>query len=272
MENEEVSPAATGATAGGLAEACSDHLLPGLKELQEEFGYLIHEIRSPLTAVIAAGELLKSCNLAAEEKVSVLDSLLEEARRINGLLKEYFQVYHDDAGTWLAKMTFSTIQVPNLLQETVDRFRNTSPKYRFQLSVPPDLPPVRGDRTKLDLVLRNLIANALKYSPAGGMVLLSAWRGDDHVVVSVQDEGLGIPAEDLESIFENSFRVDRSETRKTRGSGLGLTMVRRIVENHGGKIRVESTQGKGSAFFFSLPQTTADNSGEWGKSPALRRS
>ena len=258
MENDEVFPAVPGATAGAHAEACSDLLLPELTELQEEFQYLIHEIRSPLTAVIAAGELLKEFNLAAEEKTSVLDSLLEEARRINGLLQEFFQVYHYDAGTWLSKMTFSTIQVPDLLQETVDRFRNTSPKYHLEISLLTDLPPIRGDRTKLDLVLRNLIANALKYSPKGGAVVLSAWRSDDRVIVSVQDEGLGIPEDSLESIFEKSFRVDRPETRKTCGAGLGLTMVRRIVENHGGRIRVESTEGEGSAFFFSLPQATAD--------------
>jgi signal transduction histidine kinase len=258
MENDKVFPAESGEASGGLAETRPDNLLPCLKELQEEFEYLIHEIRSPLTAVITAGELLKGFNLAAEEKASVLDSMLEEARRINGLLQEYFQVYHEDAGTWLSKMTFSTIQVPDLLQETVARFRNTSSKYRLQVSLPADLPPVRGDRTKLDLVLRNLIANALKYSPEGGRVLLSAWRRDDHVVVSVQDEGLGIPEESLESIFEKSFRVDRPETRKTRGDGLGLTMVRRIVENHGDRIWVESTPGKGSAFFFSLQQAQAD--------------
>jgi signal transduction histidine kinase len=258
MENDKVFPAVPGATAGGLAETRSDHLLPELKELQEEFEYLIHEIRSPLTAVIAAGELLKGFNLPTEEKASVLDGLLEEARRINGLLHEFFQVYHEDAGTWLSKMTFSTIQVPDLLQETVARFRNASPKYRLQVSLAADLPPVRGDRPKLDLVLRNLIANALKYSPEGGAVLLSAWRSDDRVVVSVQDEGLGIPEESLESIFEKSFRVDRPETRKMCGAGLGLTMVRRIVENHGDRIWVESTQGKGSAFYFSLQQATAD--------------
>lgn len=261
MDDHRVLPAATGEASGSLAEIPPGNFVPYLNELQEEFEYLIHEIRSPLTAVIAAGELLRGVNLAAEEKASLLDSLLEEARRINGLLKEYFEVYHEDSGRWLSKMTFSAIQVPDLLQDTATRFRNSAPKYRLEVSHPTDLPPVRGDRTKLDLVLRNLIANALKYSPAGGTVLLSAWRSEDKVVVSVQDEGLGIPAESLESIFERSFRVDRPETRKTRGAGLGLTMVRRIVENHGGKIRVESAQGKGSAFFFSVPLAAADSLG-----------
>ena len=114
-------------------------------------------------------------------------------------------VCHEDAGTWLSRMTFSTIQVPDLLLQTAARFRNISPKYDLQVSLADDLPPVQGDRPKLDLVLRNLVANALKYSPEGGAVLLSAWRSGDRVVVSVQDEGLGIPEESLESIFEKSF-------------------------------------------------------------------
>lgn len=167
-------------------------------------------------------------------------------------------VCHEDAGTWLSRMTFSTIQVPDLLLQTAARFRNISPKYDLQVSLADDLPPVQGDRPKLDLVLRNLVANALKYSPEGGAVLLSAWRSGDRVVVSVQDAGLGIPEESLESIFEKSFRVDRPETRKTCGAGLGLTMVRRIVENHGDRIWVESTLGKGSAFYFSLQQAAAN--------------
>ncbi|MBI5292758.1 MAG: HAMP domain-containing protein [Chloroflexi bacterium] len=115
------------------------------------------------------------------------------------------------------------------------------------------LPPVEADEQRITQVLFNLIANALRHTPAGGTVTTSAEARDGRVLVSVRDTGTGIPPEDLPHIFERFYRADRSRARATGGSGLGLTIARQIVEAHGGQIWAQSWLGAGSTFAFSLP-------------------
>jgi two-component system phosphate regulon sensor histidine kinase PhoR len=221
--------------------------------LREDISCLIHEIRTPLTAVISAAELLKGHQNSVKPPVFLVEVIEQEARRIKSLLEDFFDAYHRDSGTWLSKTIFSVVEISDLLQETADRFRNIAPKYLLRVEVLPDLPPVRVDRGKISLVLRNLVANAVKYSPDGGTVVVSAARDGNRIVICVRDEGIGIPEESLQRVFERSYRVGRPEGSAMRGSGLGLAIVRRIVESHGGEVRVESRPGQGSEFFFSLP-------------------
>jgi len=222
--------------------------------LLEEIDFLFHEIRTPLTVVINYAELLRDQTVPAVDQQPILDLIRKEALRIDNLINDFSQTYHHETGTWLAEAAFSTINIDDLLREAIVRFRNASPKHTIRVEVPPALPPVQGDWEKLYLVLRNLLANAIKYSPDGGEVFVSATERGKRVIISVRDHGVGIPEECLQSIFDRGFRVNLSKCKKTRGSGLGLAMTKRIVEGHNGQIYVESLQGKGSTFHISLPK------------------
>jgi signal transduction histidine kinase len=117
-----------------------------------------------------------------------------------------------------------------------------------------DLPTLRGDAMRLEELVSNLVDNAIKFSPNGGEVLLKAVRVDDKTVqISVSDHGIGIPAEELPKIYRRFYQVDGSSTRKFGGQGIGLAIAKRIVEIHGGTIRVESQVGQGSTFYVTLP-------------------
>jgi signal transduction histidine kinase len=115
------------------------------------------------------------------------------------------------------------------------------------------LPPVWADQDRIEEVLTNLLDNAIKYSPDGGLISIDAEAQDDAVIISVSDQGLGIPPRELDKIFEKFHRVERGDARVTYGYGLGLYISKKLVEAHGGEMWVESTPGKGSRFSLSLP-------------------
>lgn len=140
-----------------------------------------------------------------------------------------------------------------LLQEAVAPFVNGTEKHTLHLAVPDSLPTVRVNSGRIRQVLTNLLSNAIKFSPNGGTITVSAQNTEESVVVRVTDDGIGIPAEALPQLFAKFFRVDNTATRKISGTGLGLALVKQIVEAHGGQVRVESAPGKGSTFSFSLP-------------------
>jgi two-component system phosphate regulon sensor histidine kinase PhoR len=119
--------------------------------------------------------------------------------------------------------------------------------------VPDDLPPIRGDEERLDQLLMNLLHNAIKFSPDGGVVTITTDETDEGVVISVTDQGIGIPRKDQDRVFERFYKVDRARQRGLGGTGLGLAIARHIAEAHGGRIWVESVEGKGSTFSFSIP-------------------
>jgi two-component system sensor histidine kinase SenX3 len=113
---------------------------------------------------------------------------------------------------------------------------------------------VSGDETQLTSMFSNLVENAVKYTPSGGRVEVTAESGEGEVVVRISDTGIGIPAENLARIFERFYRVDKARSKETGGTGLGLSIVRHVAENHGGRVGVESTLGEGSTFTVHLPR------------------
>jgi two-component system phosphate regulon sensor histidine kinase PhoR len=112
---------------------------------------------------------------------------------------------------------------------------------------------IRGDDDRLGQLLVNLLHNAIKFSPAGGDVTVRARSAETEVVVSVEDQGLGIPRADLDRVFERFYKVDKARVRGKGGTGLGLAIARHIVEGHGGRIWVESEEGRGATFSFAIP-------------------
>ncbi len=215
-------------------------------------GMVSHELKTPLTVVIGAiktamsegvspqdaRELLQDASWGAETMADIVDNLLElsrwQANRLN------LQTARVDATAVVGRM--------------VERASRKSEKHRLVADVPADLPEVRVDRTRVERILDNLVDNAIKYSPEGGEVKISARREADHIVVSVTDQGIGIAPTDTAKLFQPFVRLDSLiPTTTLKGIGLGLVVCRRLVEAHGGRIWVESGPGKGSTFFFTLP-------------------
>jgi two-component system phosphate regulon sensor histidine kinase PhoR len=146
------------------------------------------------------------------------------------------------------------VDVGKLATASTERLRLFAERQgvRLHVEAAADLPPVRGDDARLGQVLVNLLHNAVKFSPDGGDVTVRAFREGDEVVVSVADQGIGIPRAALARIFERFYKVDRARVRGG-GTGLGLSIARHVVRQHGGRIWVESEEGTGSVFSFALP-------------------
>jgi signal transduction histidine kinase len=153
---------------------------------------------------------------------------------------------------------FQNVRIDELLKGATDLFRGASRDHQLQLYCEEDLPVVKGEAELLHRVFLNLISNAIKYSPAGGLVAVAAYRTNAAVIISVADEGIGIAKPVQDRIFESFFRVDNTDSRRTSGTGLGLALVREAVSQHGGRVWVESEEGKGSTFFVSLPASGSE--------------
>lgn len=225
-----------------------------IEYLLEDIDFFLHEIRSPLTAVIGYAELLRQQQLSEVKQQELLAIISKEAHHIDNLIRDFSDIYHGEGGSWLTEISFMPIDIGDLLRDTFSRFQNTSPVHSICIDLPAELSRVRGDADKLYLVLRNLLANAIKYSPDGGEVCVSASDCGSEVIIKIHDHGVGIAEEYLPNIFERGFRAQLPEGDRPRGSGLGLAMVKSIVERHNGRIFVESERGKGSLFIVALPK------------------
>ena len=143
-----------------------------------------------------------------------------------------------------------------LVERNIDLFAAEHRGHRFEWALPAALPPLSADPDAIDRMLKNLLSNAVKYSPRGGRVAVAARPALDRpgmLELSVEDDGVGIPAKDLPRIFDRYVRVPNPETAAARGLGLGLCMVQALAEAHGGSVEVESLPGKGSRFRLLLP-------------------
>lgn len=218
-----------------------------------------HELRTPLTSILGYSELLLSRDFDRADQQQFLQTIFDQAEDLAQLVDDMLQASrlemgHIEIHRWV-------ISVQQLLNDLTERI-GTLDKHTLTLNVSPRLPPIAVDRDKIRLVLYNLVQNAIKYSPDGGEVMLEIELPlrlpRDHpagrwLLVRVRDEGIGIAPEDLPLIWERFYRVDNSSTRRIGGTGLGLHIARALVELHGGRIGAESTLGKGSTFWFTLP-------------------
>ncbi|GAA5335057.1 MULTISPECIES: sensor histidine kinase [Thermus] len=204
-----------------------------------------HELRTPITAILGhVGYLLRRTPLNEVQRES-LETVKREAERMGKLVSDLLEL--SQSGSWRIEPV--PVRVLDLLEEVREEFKRS-----FEGEILVEAPPevyVRGDPDRLHQVLANLVSNSLK---AGARhVWLRAFDLEDKVVVRVEDDGEGIPEEHLPHLFERFYRVDKARDRERGGSGLGLSIVKAILEAHGGEIWVESEVGKGTAFSFSLP-------------------
>jgi len=225
------------------------------EEMKSTFISIIsHELKSPVALIKGYADTLRREDAHWDEKTlrESLDVIVEESDRLNQLIDNLLDASRLQAGA--LKLEFSYLRIDELAEKEVEKFRTQSKEHLFAVDFPADLPLVRGDSERLRQVLDNLLSNAIKYSPQGGLIKVGGWADDDWVYVYVSDEGIGIPKEEQERIFERFYRAESALTPRTRGAGLGLYLCKAVVEAHGGKIWVESEPGKGAKFIFKLPR------------------
>ena len=214
-----------------------------------------HEMRTPLTAMLGFIEFLLENEVDKEQERDFLQTVLRETQRLNDLISNFLDLQRLSAD--LENYQLEPFAVSTLLNESSHLFAMASRKHRIIVECPDHLPKVMGDSKRLQQVMKNLLSNAIKYSPGGGTITLGAHQEGNEIVVSVKDEGLGIPQQALTKIFTRFYRVDDSDRRIPGGIGLGLALVKEMVKAHGGRVWAESTLGKGSTFHFTLPLVPA---------------
>jgi signal transduction histidine kinase len=212
-----------------------------------------HELRTPLSNIQGYLEAIRDGMI--EPDVAAISSLNEEASLLSRLVNELQELSLAEAGE--LKLVYQAEDITGLVKQAVTPWQPqlTAREISLSLELPDDLPPVNIDWQRVNEVLHNILENAVAHTHKGGSINVAASQKGRWVEVSVSDTGEGIPAEDLPHIFERFYRVDKSRARATGGSGLGLTIAKRLIEAHGGTIAVQSKLGEGSRFSFTLPVT-----------------
>jgi signal transduction histidine kinase len=210
-----------------------------------------HELRTPLSNIRGYLEAVRDGVIKPD--VDTVRSLDEEATLLSRLVDDLQELSLAEAGE--LKLVYQPSDISELITQTVALVQAQAVTRGVSLSidVTDKLPPANFDSYRISQVVRNLLENAVVHTAKGDAITVAVRRKDNYLQVSVTDTGEGISAKDLPNIFERFYRVDKSRARATGGSGLGLTIAKRLVEAHGGEIEVRSEPGKGSCFIFTLP-------------------
>jgi len=213
-----------------------------------------HELKTPVSLIKGYAGTLRREDACWDERTlrESLAVIEEESDRLNALIDNLLDASRLQAGA--LPLNLHELALDELARRMVEKFRPQTDDHEVVVEFPPDFPMVRGDEIRLEQVVSNLLTNAIKYSPQGGTIRVSGRVLPEQVVVTVSDEGIGIAPVEQKRIFDAFYRVDDASTRRTQGTGLGLYLVKAVVESHGGQIWVESEPGQGTAFSFSLPR------------------
>jgi PAS domain S-box-containing protein len=218
-------------------------------ELKDEFiGLVSHELRTPLTVITGSIRTIMTENLSGEDTQMLLENAADGADELAAILDNLLELSRYQARR--LSLNVGSIKLKNLVNNVVNRLQSRSVAHRFTLNISPEL-RVQADQIRLERILFNLMENAVKYSPRGSEIKVTAGMDDNNVIIRVSDHGAGIPQEDLGKLFEPFQRLETVPNRK--GLGLGLVVCKRLVEAHGGHIWIESKVGVGSTFSLTLP-------------------
>lgn len=216
---------------------------------------LAHELRGPMTTVMGFGYTLRDSGdkLSEEKKLHVVSTMVRETERLSRMVTDLLDLSRMEAGT--LKYEAEPTEIKDFTDSLIETHTSLKAQHFVAVEVPEGLPKVLADRDRLHQVFMNLLTNATRYSTEGTTITLRAENGEDHVRVSVTDEGIGIQREDADRIFEKFAMLPKPSWVK-KGTGLGLFITKTMVDAMGGRIWVESEHGKGSTFVFTLPHAT----------------
>ena len=231
--------------------------LRGVERMKSEFVSTVsHELRTPLTSIKGfIRTLLEDTEGYYDREMQtefyrIIDS---ECDRLVRLISDLLNLSRIETGRAL-ELVLTEVAMGTTVDRIVESQRSYAANHEFDIVVQDDLPTITADQDKIEQVLTNLLSNAVKYSPDGGKITIHTREVDDHVAVSVTDQGIGIPEDQLDKLFTRFHRVDSRDTRKQYGTGIGLYLVKHLVDAHQGEVTVESTVGEGSTFTFVLPK------------------
>ncbi len=239
------------------------------EEMKSTFTSIIsHELKTPVALIKGYAQTLArpDADWDADVARQGLEIIEEESDRLEALIDNLLDVSRIQASG--LRLDFADVDIETLVRKVADAYRTQTDVHQIEVDFPAPLPLVWGDEERLRQVFTNLVGNALKYSPDGGLIRIGGWLeqknragegqqpeldASDRVVIYVADQGIGIPENELPHVFERFYRVDSGLRRTTAGSGLGLFLAKAIVDAHGGQIWVRSETGKGTTFFVALP-------------------
>ena len=233
-------------------------------QLKSEFiSTAAHELRTPITSIMGYAELLlgqaQSTSFSDEQKCSFMSEIIESSEQLKKIIDEILDLSRIESGRGLP-LDKQPASLAELLGKVVNRF-NLTATHRFSLEIKPDAPAmILIDRHRISQVLENLLSNAVKYSPKGSDVTIVAERSRCGCKITIADQGIGMTNEEIAKIFDKFYRADSSSTAVS-GLGLGMSIVKQIVEDHGGSIQVKSAPGKGCRVSFILPVSEPDQRG-----------
>ncbi len=224
------------------------------EERREFVANVSHELRTPLTSMKSYLEALSDGALEDPEIAPrFIQVTSNETERMIRLVNDLLQLSKMDSKDY--QIIMASMNATTFVNQVIDRFEMTTKNQdiQFKRRIPEKSIPVMGDRDKLTQLLDNIVSNAVKYSPEGGTITCTLKTEKERIVISVKDEGVGIPKDNIPHVFDRFYRVDKARSRNLGGTGLGLAIAKEIVAAHGGSIWVSSEWGKGTTFSFTLP-------------------
>jgi len=238
-----------------VLERQTRELIEAGREKSQFMANITHELRTPIHGIVGLVGLVEEgiYGPTTDKQLSAMRDVRQSAKALLHLIDDLLELSHADAGK--LELEPSEIELPEVLESVMSsiRWMQGNKELDLSLELAADLPRITTDRRKLVQIVLNLLANAVKFTPEGGSVRLSARLDGDHVFVAVSDTGIGIPPGELEHIFDEFRQVDGSSSREFGGVGLGLALVRRLADLLGAEVRVESEPGAGSTFTLALP-------------------
>jgi len=239
----------------GILQAFMEMQDENMKQIESHRRFtsdVAHEIRSPLTALKGSIEVALRRDRTAEEYRDVLRRSLDEVNRLQGIAENLLLLSRADYN--IIEMRKEWFDLNELVQSIVDRLKGMIAEKGIVLREEYHEPlEFFGDQGFIDQAISNLLDNAIKYTPRGGVISIRTSCINSSILVAVSDSGPGIPREEQEKVFQRFYRLDRARSRASGGAGLGLSITQWIIESHGGKITLESAEGRGTTFLLAFP-------------------